>query len=237
MNTQINSNESQISKYQNHLDCLAKSLNEKDAAEIAVGGLFDEMGKIELEILKENNLKESDFVIDVGCGSGRLTKQLSLFGLSKYLGTDVLEDLIVHAKNFSLSEDNWIFKQVCDTQIPANDDSADFVCFFSVFTHLLHEQTFLYLKEAKRVLKPGGKIIFSFLEFAVPSHWTVFETNLDQYEYNHLNMFIEQNTIKLWAMKLGLSIQSITRGDKNQIINDIDGNKSLGQSIAVANKN
>jgi ubiquinone/menaquinone biosynthesis C-methylase UbiE len=59
--------------------------------------------------------------------------------------------------------------------IPEKDGEADFVCFFSVLTHLLHEQGFVYLQEAKRVLKPGGKIVFSFLEFAVPDHWAVFE--------------------------------------------------------------
>jgi len=235
MSTNINSNTNQKIKYSNHFQNLSDKFNDTKAAEIAVGGSFDKIGRIELEILKNNGLKKEDFIIDIGCGSGRLTKQLANFGVSKYLGTDILPELLEHARKFTPNND-WTLSEVNNLIIPAEDGIADFVCFFSVFTHLLHEQTFLYLKEAKRVLKQNGKIIFSFLEFAVPSHWIVFETNLGHYENNHLNMFIEQNTIKLWAMKLGLSIQSITRGDNNQIINDIEGDKSLGQSIAVATK-
>ena len=235
MKNLINTTKSQNKRYQQHFDSLKENLDTAQAAELAVGGRFDEIGKIELEILKENELTRDMFVIDVGCGSGRLTKQLANFGVSKYLGTDILPELLEHARKFTPNND-WTLSEVNNLIIPAEDGIADFVCFFSVFTHLLHEQTFLYLKEAKRVLKQNGKIIFSFLEFAVPSHWIVFETNLGHYENNHLNMFIEQNTIKLWAMKLGLSIQSITRGDNNQIINDIEGDKSLGQSIAVATK-
>ena len=38
---------------------------------------------------------------------------------------------------------------------------------FSVFTHLLHEESFIYLEDFKRVLKPGGSVVFSFLEVLV----------------------------------------------------------------------
>ena len=35
------------------------------------------------------------------------------------------------------------------------------VCAFSVFTHMEHEDTYLYLKEALRIVRPGGKFVFS----------------------------------------------------------------------------
>ena len=53
--------------------------------------------------------------------------------------------------------------------IPAPDACADMVCAFSVFTHLLHTETYLYLEDIRRVLRPGGRLVFSFLEFANPA--------------------------------------------------------------------
>jgi SAM-dependent methyltransferase len=50
--------------------------------------------------------------------------------------------------------------------LPAN--SVDFACVFSVFTHLEHEDTYNYLLELSRVVRPGGKVIFSCLPLDLP---------------------------------------------------------------------
>lgn len=44
----------------------------------AVGGEFEAIGILELETLKYFGLKEDSYVIDVGCGSGRLAKPVSI---------------------------------------------------------------------------------------------------------------------------------------------------------------
>jgi len=67
---------------------------------------------------------------------------------------------------------------VTEPRIPEGDGKADMVCFFSVFTHLLQEESYLYLEEARRVLRPGGRIVASYLDIADPSHWNIFEANL-----------------------------------------------------------
>jgi ubiquinone/menaquinone biosynthesis C-methylase UbiE len=236
MKNLINTTESQNKRYQQHFDLLKENLDPAQAAELAVGGRFDEIGKIELEILKENGLTRDMFVIDVGCGSGRLANQLSIYGLNRYLGTDVVDGLLDYAGNLVGDKDLWLLKKVDNIEVPTSNNSADFICFFSVFTHLLHEQTFLYLKEAKRVLKPGGKVIFSFLEFEVPSHWAIFEGNLDKFEENHLNMFFDREAINAWSNFLGMSVEKILQGDQPQIAKDINESRSLGQSIAVLKK-
>ena len=58
--------------------------------------------------------------------------------------------------------------------LPVEPGSADLVVFFSVLTHLLHEESYAYLSSARDALKPGGQVIFSFLEFAVPVNWPIF---------------------------------------------------------------
>jgi ubiquinone/menaquinone biosynthesis C-methylase UbiE len=132
---------------------------------------------IERELLIQYGLRPDHDVIDVGCGSGRLAKPLSAYLRGGYLGIDVVPDLVDYARAL-VGRADWRFEVTDGLTIPAEDEQADFVCFFSVLTHLLHEQSYVYLREAQRVLRPGGKIVFSFLDFAIPCHWDVFEMNI-----------------------------------------------------------
>src|SRR4029450_3861405 len=74
-------------------------------------------------------------------------------------------DLVDHARQLAGRAD-WRFETVREIGIPERDAAADFVCFFSVFTHLDPADCYRYLAEASRVARPGGPLAFSFLEFA-----------------------------------------------------------------------
>ena len=126
----------------------------------AIGGQFEAFGVFEREILIQYGLRQDDYIIDVGYGSERLAKPLSHYLSGKYLGIDIVPELCDYARQL-VGRPEWRFEVAEGLQIPERDDVADMVCFFSVLTHLLHEQSYQYLQEARRVLKPGGKIIFS----------------------------------------------------------------------------
>ena len=82
--------------------------------------------------------------------------------------------------------------------------------FFSVFTHLLHEQSYTYLKEVKRVLKDQGKVVFSFLDFKDPIHLQFFEASVSEMANgNPLNVYMNEDLIQVWAKLLGFEIISI----------------------------
>jgi SAM-dependent methyltransferase len=214
------------------------------AMKLAVGGEFEAIGIIERELLIQFGLRKDGYVIDVGCGSGRLAKPLSEYLVGKYLGIDIVPELVGYARHL-VQRPDWRFEIAQGLSIPEEDGRADMVCFFSVFTHMLHEQSFVYLQEAKRVLKPGGKIIFSFLEFTNPSNWTVFESNIKSINSDDhpLNMFIGRDAIEAWTSHLNLKIQTIEDGDKPQITlsnpiifengNVVKEKAALGQSFCV----
>ena len=196
---------------------LARSRSEDEAMSLAVGGEFEAIGLIERDLLIFIGLPRDGFVVDVGCGSGRLAVPLSGYLKGGYLGTDVVPELLAYARRV-VARPDWRFELVDGLVIPAADGTADVVCFFSVFTHLLHEESYRYLEEAKRVLKPSGRIVFSFLEFAVASLWYVFEANLATLGSDlPLNQFMSRDAIHAWAEHLGLTVVAIYDDDSPAI--------------------
>src|SRR5947209_10750087 len=122
--------------------------NKDRAMQFAIGGEFEAFGFIETELLRHAGLRKSDYVIDVGCGSGRLAKPLAGFLEGAYLGTDIVPELVSYAKKL-VNRPDWRFQVVKRLEIPEKDGQADFVCFFSVLTHLSHEDSYRYLREAR----------------------------------------------------------------------------------------
>lgn len=179
-----------------------------EAMSRAVGGSYEALGEVEKQLLIGAGLARDHVIVDVGCGSGRLAKALVpyLGTTGQLLGTDVVIELLQYAAKDC--PPHWRFALVEDIRIPYPDDCADFACFFSVFTHLLHEETYHYLLEASRVVRPGGRIVFSFLE--LPYNWEIFEMtwrNVANGTGNvHLNTFFSRDMVECWAEKLGLKI-------------------------------
>lgn len=228
-------------RYRHYVNELAGSSSQ--AMSVAVGGEFESFGILMREILIGAGLRDSGYLIDVGCGSGRLAHALSV---ERYLGTDVVPELLAHART-RCSKPSWRFELVDDIAIPESTGAADMVCFFSVLTHLLHEDSYRYLREAHRVLRPEGKVVFSFLEFKIHSHWSVFRQMIERREGVQVhNQFISRDAIASWCEHLGFSIEATYDGDTPHIpiqqpltLDDgrvVEGMASLGQSVCILRK-
>lgn len=231
--------------YREHTHRLLSQHSKETAMSLAVGGQFQSFGVLMRQVLVDAGLRNSDYLIDVGCGSGRLSHTLTI---QRYLGTDVVPDLLAYARSICPNP-AWRFALVNDISIPEVDGTADMVCFFSVFTHLLHEDSYRYLLEAHRVLRPGGKVIFSFLEFRVHCTWTVFSAMVDarsQGVGKPHNQFMSRDAIERWASHAGFRIEAFFDGDvphiavSEPLTSDegrvIEGKASFGQSVCVLSK-
>ena len=201
--------------YQDHVEALRAKHPEPEAMSQAVGGYFEEIGFLQLELLIACGLKRNHFLIDVGCGSGRLLQHLPKYlSDGRYLGTDVVPALLEHAGQFCMGHPNWRLQAATGLSITAGDAEADVVSFFSVLTHLRHEESYLYLKDAIRVLKPGGRVVFSFLEFTQKPHWLIFEGMIaSATERGPLNQFLSHDAIEAFADHLGCRIEHYFPGD------------------------
>jgi len=114
-----------------------------------------------------------------------------------------------------------------------------------VFTHLLHEESYCYLLEAQRVVKPGGRIVFSFLEYA--HNWDIFKSTYDVIRANrsnvHLNVFIGCDAIEAWTKHRGMTIVDLRAANdrfvalSRPIVYDngerAEGLAALGQTVCV----
>lgn len=119
-------------------------------------------------------------VLEVGCGVGRdaiqLTEHLSNAG--SYVGIDIIRPSIEWCQaNITPRHPNFSFHhldiqsqihnsggslRVRDVKLPVPSASADRIILQSVFTHMFYDDIIHYLKEFRRILKPGGKVVSSF---------------------------------------------------------------------------
>jgi ubiquinone/menaquinone biosynthesis C-methylase UbiE len=233
-------------RYVSFTEKIKGQYDDKAAYEAAVGGDFITVGKLELALLKKLGLFTTSSVVDAGCGSGRLALQLAPFPQVSYLGTDVVPALLDYARKL-VDRSDWRFEKTDGIAIPTTDNSADFITFFSVFTHITHEDCYRYLKEAKRVIKPGGKIIVSFLEFRIRSHWEIFRQSLlHRQPGDPMNVFMDRDGLNAWASDLELEVLQIIDGDKAEIPLEEEivwasgkkasGITNFGQSLAILTK-
>jgi SAM-dependent methyltransferase len=189
------------------------------AIRLAVGGSWDAAAALEVGALRLAGVRDDHDLVDVGCGAGRLAERLRGTHRGRYLGTDVIPELLEHARRLA---PEWEFRLVESCAIPWPDRSADAVCFFSVVTHLPHEASFAYLRESTRVLRPGGRVVLSFLELAEPDHWTVFGPMAESLQTRGIhNQFVHREDLTRMAGAAGLRVQRIIGG--SEAVVPIDG--------------
>ncbi len=219
-----------VEDYERHVANLMRAHPLDEAMSLAVGGGYEVIGSIERAIVTQLGLRDGMALVDLGCGSGRLATALGAAGLAiDYLGIDIVQALLDYAA--SRAPSSYRFALHRELNLPCEAASIDMVCAFSVFTHLLHPESYLYMEDIHRALKPGGVLVFSFLEFAQPEHWTVFAQTVEAQRNSSLpalNMFIERNAIDEWCHHLGFARELFV----GAVEPHWDG-LALGQSVAV----
>jgi ubiquinone/menaquinone biosynthesis C-methylase UbiE len=221
-----------VEDYQKLVDHLVATKPIDEAMSSAVGGAYHEVGAIERDLVRWAGLKDGMTLVDLGCGSGRLAHTLGKDSKIELTGIDIVQALLDYAA--TMCPPNYRFILNHALTIPVPDNSADMISAFSLFTHLLHSETYLYMEDGKRVLKSGGKLVFSFLEFANPEHWSSFMGEVAARRSGkgaHLNTLIERSVVEKWADALGYRLETIVDGTEAPW-----GGHPLWQSVAVFTK-
>lgn len=109
-------------------------------------GFYNELRQALCETLKEA-LPDSSTIVDVGCGEGYYTSEISKVNNFEIFGIDISKDALKYA---SKSVKNSSFAVASAFSLPFAENSAD--CVLSVFAPSAYEEFY-------RVLKSDGKLI------------------------------------------------------------------------------
>lgn len=166
------------------------------------GGDFVKIGNHILEELKTHSLiTPASKVLDVGSGIGRMALPLTDYLTSgRYEGFDIIKSGIRWCqRNISSKFSNFQFTWIplsndlykskggdADQFVfPYEDAVFDLVIVISVFTHMLPKEVENYLKEIRRVLKPGGACYATFFLLNDGSSSSMSKSDEFYFKYAH----------------------------------------------------
>jgi SAM-dependent methyltransferase len=130
-------------------------------------------------LIAHADLRPDDRVLDIGCGAGRVARPLAdhLSRAGGYLGFDVSRRAISGCqRRFAASRPDFVFVHAdvenadynprgaiaeAEFAFPCADSTIDLAFATSLFTHMRIDPVRHYLREAARVLRPGGRLAFT----------------------------------------------------------------------------
>lgn len=192
---------------------LKKRHGDDEAMQKAVGGSYEKQGRLQAETVLSRAPEGPFTLMDVGCGSGRAAYALRDVERLTYWGLDIMPELLDYAREKTGRAD-WKFDQISEIKLPAENDWADMMLFMSVFTHLKPAEIQTYLREAGRVVKPGGLMICSFLDKANAVQRKIFHpAPLQRFArfigWDVMLRFLRQDELEAWAAEAGFVVEEV----------------------------
>jgi SAM-dependent methyltransferase len=133
----------------------------------ADAGFFLRSGKHNAELIREvlledgSSIEQIGTLLDWGCGCGRVLRHWSELPRTRVLGCDI------NPKMVEWCNEHLPFAEAAvndlSPPLPYGDATFDLAYAFSVMTHLSEDLQHAWMQECRRVLKPGGYLLFSTL--------------------------------------------------------------------------
>jgi SAM-dependent methyltransferase len=164
-------------QYAETWDALA---NSRRSASIAVSGKGweDELRTSAAEpvrnLIELASISEQDDVLEIGCGIGRIGRELASRCRS-WTGADISPNMLAYAAERLSDLGNVRLVQLHETGLSElTDASFDVAYSTGVFDHLDEMDRWRYIEEAFRVLRRGGRIFVDNMNLASDDGWAAF---------------------------------------------------------------
>ncbi len=138
-----------------------------------VGGMWDEIGRLQFKLMREQGLAPHHKLLDIGCGALRGGAHFVRYLLAgNYFGIDISQSLLDAGYELELDDadreklprDNLKFGSDFDFGI--FDTKFDRAIALSVFTHLPFNHIRVCLERLAGVMKPGGIFYATFFQIS-----------------------------------------------------------------------
>ena len=154
----------------------------------------------------------AELVLDLGCGTGFFSSHLQqAFPRAHIVGLDLAEGMTQYAAKHQQT-DSWLCGDA--ENLPLADECVDII--FSSLAIQWCEDNEALLSEVIRVLKPGGRFIFSTLGpntlFELRDAWRAVD------DYMHVNRFVDQSVIERAVAMSGFCAQTFKDDWSEEVI-------------------
>jgi SAM-dependent methyltransferase len=135
----------------------------------AVGGQWDEIGRLQFDFLVDQGLQPESYLLDVGCGSLRGGVHfIAYLKPGRYFGIDVDKALLkagmAELRKHNLLSKNPTLVEMGDFNFRSLNQVFDFALAQSVFTHLPLNSIMRCIMNVEKVLVQRGRFYATFFE-------------------------------------------------------------------------
>lgn len=166
-----------------------------------VGGMWDEIGTLQIEFMKSQGLEPGDVFVDVACGALRAGRFfIRYLDEGNYLGLEAEAGLVTHGTEHEVPAEILVAKQPefvisRDFEFQKFSKKPTFGIANSLFTHLNPHDILLCLNNLRATVEPGMKFYASFFEVsgAIDNHSLSHAREMFYYTQAEMSEFGEES--------------------------------------------